>query len=196
MTDEQTILVPTETYFKAGVHIGTKFRTRYMSNFIYKTRNDGLVVLNIQEIDKRIKQAALFLAHYAPEEIIVVSRRENGWKPASLFARATGTQVFAGRYEPGVLTNPNLEGFTEAKVLLATDPWQDKNVIRDAKASGCVIVAMCDTNNECNNVDYAIPCNNKGRQALALTYFLLANEYSKARTGKEIQLKAEDFAAE
>jgi len=108
-TEEATDLTTTETYFKAGVHIGTKYRTKYMDQFIYKTRNDGLVVLNISEIDKRLKLAAVFLARYAPKEIVVVSRRENGWKPAALFAKAIGATVFYGRYQPGVLTNPRLE---------------------------------------------------------------------------------------
>ena len=45
MADEQ-LLVPIDQYLKAGIHIGTKFRTKYMDNFIYKTRPDGLYVLN------------------------------------------------------------------------------------------------------------------------------------------------------
>jgi len=81
-------------------------------------------------------------------------------------------------------------------VLVVTDPWQDKNAIKDAKSAGYIIVALCDTNNECNNIDLVIPCNNKGRQSLALCYYLLANEYSKARNNKEIDTKPEDFASE
>ena len=40
MTEE--LLVDNDTYLKAGIHIGTKFKTRFMENFIYKTRPDGL----------------------------------------------------------------------------------------------------------------------------------------------------------
>ena len=83
MADEQ-FLVPTDWYLKAGIHIGTKFRTKYMEQFIYKTRPDGLSVLNLQKIDERIRIAARFLANYAPEEILIVSRRENGWKPSNI----------------------------------------------------------------------------------------------------------------
>ena len=46
---------------KAGIHIGTKFRTKYMDKFIYKTRPDGLSVLNLQKIDERLRLAANFL---------------------------------------------------------------------------------------------------------------------------------------
>ena len=50
MTEEQQLLIPNDEYLKSGIHIGTKFKTRYMENFIYKTRPDGLSVLNVQQI--------------------------------------------------------------------------------------------------------------------------------------------------
>ena len=58
---EEELLVPLKEYLRVGIHIGTKFRTKYMAPFIYKTRPDGLVVLNVQEIDKRISLATNLL---------------------------------------------------------------------------------------------------------------------------------------
>ena len=55
------LLVSNDEYLKAGVHIGTKFKTKYMENFIYKTRGDGLSVLNVQGIDTRLKILIKFL---------------------------------------------------------------------------------------------------------------------------------------
>ena len=110
MTEEK-FLVPRDVYLKSGIHIGTKFRTKYMEQFIYKTRPDGLSVLNLQKIDERIKIAANFLAQYALEDILILSRRENGWKAVKLFGKATGIRVFAGRYPPGMMTNPQLVFF-------------------------------------------------------------------------------------
>ncbi|MBW2987421.1 30S ribosomal protein S2 [Candidatus Woesearchaeota archaeon] len=193
---EESFLVPSDTYFKAGVHIGTKFRTKYMAQFIYKTRTDGLSVLNVQQIDKRIRLVAKFLAQYSPEDIIIVSRRENGWRPVKMFGKHTGISVFAGRYQPGILTNPKLENFREAKVMLVTDPWPDRNAVKDGIRAGCVMIGLCDTNNEANNLDLILPCNNKGRQSLGLIFYLLANEYMKARGLKEIEAKPEDFSAD
>ncbi|TAL57840.1 MAG: 30S ribosomal protein S2, partial [Nanoarchaeota archaeon] len=86
---EQKYLVPQDTYLKAGIHIGTKFKTKYMEPFIYKTRPDGLSVLNLQKIDERVKIATKFISQYAPEDIIVASRRENGWKSVKAFGNAT-----------------------------------------------------------------------------------------------------------
>ena len=131
MTDQ--FLIPTEEYLKTGIHIGTKFRTRYMEQFIYKTRPDGLSVLNLQKIDERIRIAANFLSQFAVEDILVVSRRENSWKAVKAFAKATGIRCFPGRYPPGILTNPDLETYTEAKIVLVTDSWPDRNVVIDAR---------------------------------------------------------------
>ena len=128
---EEQFLVPQDQYLKAGIHIGTKFRTKYMENFIYKVRPDGLAVLNLKKIDERIKIAAKFLSQYDPEDILVVSRRENGWKAVTAMAKYVGNKFFAGRYLPGILTNPSLERYVEVKVVLVTDSWPDRNVIKD-----------------------------------------------------------------
>ena len=98
MVKEEQFLVPQDTYLKAGIHIGTKFKTKYMSKFIYKTRPDGLSVLNLQKINERIKVAVNLLAQFAPEDILIISRRENGWKSVKAFGKVTGCQFFAGRY--------------------------------------------------------------------------------------------------
>lgn len=174
---EETQLIPTEEYLKSGIHIGTKFRTKYMEKFVYKTRSDGLSVLNIQEIDNRIKLAAQLLAKYDAEDIIVVSRRENGWRPVRMFAKVTGCKHFPGRYPPGVLTNPQLKNFIEGKLMLVTDVGPDKNAVKDAVNVGLPIVALCDTNNPVNNVDLVVPCNNKGKKSLGLVFYLLAKYY-------------------
>ncbi len=199
MSEEQ-FLVAQDTYLKAGIHIGTKFKTKYMAQFIYKTRPDGLSVLNLQKIDERIKIAANFLSQYAPEEILVVSRRENGWKPLKAFSKITGVKVFTGRYPPGILTNPNLDSFLEVKVVVVTDSWPDRNAIGDALKIGIPVVALCDTNNQSNNIDLVVPCNNKGKKSLGLLFHILAREYLKAKgiikSDKDFTGKIEDFTEE
>jgi small subunit ribosomal protein S2 len=197
---EDQFLVPQEEYLKAGIHIGTKFKTKYMEKFIYKTRPDGLSVLNLQKIDERIRNAANLISGYAPEEILIVSRRENGLKAVKLFSQITGCKVFAGRYPPGVLTNPELENFIEPKILLVTDAWPDRNAIQDANAIGLPVIALCDTNNQANKIDLVIPCNNKGKKSLGLFFYILAREYMRDRgliaKDADIEVKVDDFVAD
>jgi len=193
----EELLVAQDTYLKSGIHIGTKFKTKYMHKFIYKTRPDGLSVLNLQEIDKRLKIAIKFLANYASEDILLFSRRENGWKPLKAFSKATGMRVITGRYPPGMLTNTGLDTFTEAKVIVVTDSWPDRNAVKDALKVGIPIVALCDTNNQSNDIDLVVPCNNKGKKSLGLLFFILAKEYLKARgelkSDDEFKFTQEDF---
>lgn len=197
MTTDQQFLVPTDQYLKSGIHIGTKFRTKYMEQFIYKTRPDGLSVLNLQKIDERIKIAATLLSQYEPKDILVASRRENGWKAVKVFGKVTGVNVFAGRYPPGILTNPNLENFTEAKLVIVTDAWPDRNVVNDAIKVGITVIALCDTNNQSNNIDLVVPCNNKGKKSLGLLFYILAREYMEQKGLKDkFKAKLEDFVDE
>jgi small subunit ribosomal protein S2 len=193
------LLVPEESYLTSGVHIGTQQKSADMKGFIFKVRNDGLYVLDVKKTDERIKVAAKFLAQYEPGKILVVSTRQYGQKPAKVFARAIGTKVFAGRFVPGTMTNPNLPQFIEPDVLLATDPAADEQALREALNIGIPITALCDANNETRNVDIVIPTNNKGRRALAMIYWLLAREILKARGtilgNEDYRLTIEDFEA-
>ena len=200
MAETESFLVPQDQYLKAGIHIGTKFRTKYMEQFIYKTRPDGLSVLNLQKINERLAVAANMLSKYAPEDILIVSRRENGWKPIRMFSKITGVKAVAGRYPPGILTNPNLDIYIEMKLLLATDAWPDRNAIKDAIKIGIPVIALCDTNNQANNLDLVVPCNNKGKKSLGLIFYILAREYMKLRgiikDDSEFTAKLEDFVEE
>ena len=200
MVEQNELMIPHETYLKSGIHIGTKFRTKAMEKFIYKTRPDGLSVLNLQKVDERINIASKFLSNYETKDILIVCRRENGWKAVKNFGKETGIDVFAKRYPPGVLTNIELDTFIEKKVILIVDEWADRNAIKDSIKMGIGVIALCDTNNHANNIDLIIPCNNKGHKSLGLIFYLLAREYlkntGKIKDEKEMTLKFDDFVSE
>ncbi len=184
------LLVPMEQYLSSGIRIGSKFKTKFMEDYIYKIRPDGLALFDANRIDERLVIAAKFMSRFEPEKIIFVSRREAGINPLKALKESTGIFAVSGRYLPGTLTNVSNEFFQESKLMIVCDPWTDKNAVEDALKMGIPIMGICDTNNTKNNMDLIIPSNNKGRKALGTIIWILAREYLKARG--EIK-KDEDF---
>jgi small subunit ribosomal protein S2 len=185
---EYETLIPIDEYLAAGVHIGTQQKTNDMMPYIYRVRSDGLYVLDVQSTDKRIRLAAKFLSKYDPTNILIVSARQYGQRPALMFAKATGATANVGRFVPNTLTNPAFRGFIEPDVIIATDPSGDAQAVNEAVDVGIPVIALCDTNNMTSNVDLVIPTNNKGRKALTLIYWLLARQVLR-ENGQEDRFK-------
>jgi len=192
-------LVPEDTYLSCGIHIGTQQKNQDMVSFIYRVRNDGLFVLDVKKTDQRIRAASKFLARFPADKVLFVSARQYGQKPIRVLAQRIGSKAIAGRFMPGTLTNPSVGMFMEPQVMMLTDPVGDAQAMREALNVGIPIVALCDTNNECKNVDLVIPTNNKGRRSLALVYWLLCREVLRARNElanpEAFDLAIEDFEA-
>ncbi len=97
------------------------------------------------------------------------------------------------------MTNPDLKSFMEPKVVVVTDAWPDRNAVLDALHMGIPVVALCDTNNQTNNIDLVVPCNNKGKKSLGLLFYILTKEYLKLKgkfDEKEFKYTIEDFTPE
>jgi small subunit ribosomal protein S2 len=193
--DEADLLIPVEDYLSAGVHIGTQQKTQDMERFIHRVRDDGLYVLDVSQTDGRIRTAANFLAGYDPEQVLVTSSRQYGRFPAKKFADAIGARARTGRFIPGTLTNPKYAGYIEPDVVVVTDPIGDAQAVKEAITVGIPVIAMCDSNNQLSNVDLVIPTNNKGRRALSVVYWLLANE-TLDRRGAKPGYSLDDFEAD
>ncbi len=195
--EDYETLIPIDEYLAAGIHIGTQQKTKSMMDYIYRVRTDGLYVLDVQATDKRIRLAAKFLAKYDPSKILVVSARQYGQRPATMFSKAVGSKAIVGRFIPNTMTNPTFYDYVEPDVVVVTDPAGDSQAINEAIDVGIPVVALCDTNNLTSNVDLVIPTNNKGRKALTLIYWLLAKEVLKER-GEEDRFRysVSDFEME
>jgi len=197
---QETPMASEEVYMTAGAHIGTRQKTADMRPFIYKVRNDGLYIIDVNRTDERIRTAAKFISSFTPKYVLAVSVRQYGQKPIRKLGQYTGISVLDGRFRPGTLTNPNAKGYLEPELLIVTDPLADSQALNEAENIGIPVVGLCDTNNETKNIDLIIPTNNKGRRALAMVYWLLTKAILK-ETGSiasydEFEGEMEEFEAE
>ncbi len=199
MTEEE-LLLSEEEYQKSGVHIGTQVKSKDMQEYIFKIRNDGLYILDIKKTNRMLIVVGRMLSRFKPSEILVAAQRQYAFKPVTKFSEVVGSESIVGRFIPGTLTNPQLESYREAKVILVTDPLADTQVMKEAKKVGIPIIALCDANNKTDYVDVVIPTNNKGRRSLAVIYWLLARETLKNRgsisTNADFAPTIEDFEAQ
>ena len=183
MEGESVPLMSFEDYQLNKVHLGTQTKSKDMQQFISEVAADGtgLHLIDIEQTDERLQLATNFLGMYEARDILVVSARQYGQRPARLFAQAIGARHIVGRFIPGTLTNPLLRTYIEPQIIFVTDPQADNQALSEAISSNMPVVGICDTNNNLRNVDLCIPANNKGRRSLALIYWLLAREVLKAR---------------
>jgi small subunit ribosomal protein S2 len=172
----EELLLPQDTLLSAGIHIGTRMKTKDMMPFIYRVRPDGLFVLDVKKTDERIRIAAKFLARYEPSKIVAVAARLYGREPVRKFCEVTKATPIIGRFIPGMLSNPLYAGRIEPNAVIVSDPKADAQAVKEAGAIGIPVIALCSTDNEFAGVDFVIPTNNKGRRALAVIYWLLARQ--------------------
>ncbi|MEK6895724.1 MAG: hypothetical protein AABX48_04350 [Nanoarchaeota archaeon] len=177
----EDMLIPLEEYVKAGIYIGTRVVTPDMRPFVYRRRADGLAIFNTDLIDEKLKEGIEYLSKFAPENVIVVCKRQAGWKAAELFSEATGIKIFTKKYPAGILTNTKLEDFFENELTIVCDAWLDKNSLYDTLRVGKKVLMICDTNNFAKGADQTIIGNNKSPRSLGVIFYLLARGYCKAR---------------
>jgi len=194
---EELLLLSQESLLSAGIHIGTRIKTKDMEQFIYRVRPDGLFVLDVKRTDERTRVAAKFLARFDPPKIAVVASRLYARDPVAKFCEVTGATPIVQRFIPGMLSNPIYPGRIEPDVVMVSDPRADSQAVREASSTGIPVVALCSTDNSFSDVDLVIPTNNKGRRALATIYWLLARQILRERgeipSDGDLQMPIEEF---
>jgi small subunit ribosomal protein S2 len=195
----EELLLPRDTLLSAGIHIGTRMKTKDMEPFIYRVRPDGLFVLDVKKTDDRIRAAAKFLARFEPAKVAVAAARLYAQEPIKKFCELTGAKPIIGRFIPGLLSNPLYPHRVDPEVMVVSDPRADAQAVKEASNVGIPIVALCSTDNEFAGVDLVIPTNNKGRRALAVVFWLLARQVLRERgelaADKDPPATIEDFEA-
>ena len=178
------MLIQLEEYVKSGIYLGTKVITPKMRPFIYRKRADGLAIFNTDLIDEKLKEGIEFLSKFNPEDVILVCKRQAGWKAAKMFSELTGIRVFTKKYPAGILTNTKLPDFFENELTIITDSWLDKNALNDTLRTNKKILMICDTNNFPRGAEKMIIGNNKSAKSLGVIFYLLARGYCKAKNIK------------
>ncbi len=196
---EEELLLPRDVLLSAGIHIGTRMKTKDMNPFIYRVRPDGLFVLDVKKTDERIRVAAKFLSRFEPAKIAVIAGRLYARYPAQKFSEVTKATPVAGRFIPGLLSNPLYPRHIEPNVIIVSDPKADAQAVKEAGVMGIPVVALCSTDNDFAGVDLVIPTNNKGRRALAVIYWMLVRQILREKgelpPDKDMGQSIDDFEA-
>jgi small subunit ribosomal protein S2 len=175
------MLIPLEDYVRSGIYLGTRVVTPQMKPFVYRRRADGLAIFNTDIIDEKLKEGIEYLSKFNPEDVILVCKRPAGWKAVKMFSQLTGIRIFTKKYPAGILTNTTLPDFFENELTIITDPWIDKNALRDTLIVNKKVLMICDTNNFSKGADQVIIGNNKSTKSLGVIFYLLARGYCKNR---------------
>lgn len=174
------MLVPLEDYINSGIYIGTKVITPDMRPFVYRRRADGLAIFNTDLIDEKMKEGIKYLIPFKTNEIILVCKRQAGWRAAEKFSELTGIRTFTKKYPSGILTNSSLPDFFENELTIITDSWVDKNALNDTMRVNKKILMICDTNNFSYGANQIIIGNNKSSKSLGIIFYLLAKGYCES----------------
>ncbi|MBU4308477.1 MAG: 30S ribosomal protein S2 [Nanoarchaeota archaeon] len=177
----EEMLIPLEDYVRTGIYLGTRVVTPNMKPFVYRRRADGLAIFNTDLIDEKLKEAIEYLSKFNPEDIVVVCKREAGWKAVEKFSQLTGIRAFTKKYPAGILTNTQLPEFFENELTIISDSWLDKNALKDTLDVNKKVLMICDTNNFSKGAEQVVIGNNKSPKSLGVIFYILARGYLKAR---------------
>ncbi len=197
MSQQSEISALKTKILSTGIRVGTAVKTKFMVPYITKASPEGLYLIDLDITIERIQTAAKFINRENIKDVIVCSGREYANTPIEKFCELTGAVKKLGRFMPGTLTNPSLPYYIEPRLVLISDPQVDEQAITEATNAGIPIIGVANTDNITSKIDLIIPANNRGRKALATTYWLLAREIliqkGELKDDEQMKYEIDDF---
>ncbi|KAI5165740.1 small subunit ribosomal protein SAe [Nematocida sp. AWRm78] len=159
----------------ATCHLGGQSLNHKMKDYTYGRRQDKVYVFNLQKTwDKLVLAAQIIVSYKNRKDIVVVSNKKFGYKPAGIFAKAVGATHITTSFVPGTFTNKaSIKGISEPRLIVTVDPFTDKQTITEASFINVPCISLANTDNDVDLIDCVIPCNNRSATSIGAIFFIL-----------------------